>query len=280
MSEGVVAGVLAQVPGPVHHGPGRGVVVSDVLDVVAVGHLVLVPGGAHGRLLVTEQVLAGVLVQGAEVAGVEVLGGGLVHGARPDGGGRGQGLVKLMAGHGGDGGAGLGAPAGHHEVPHHLGAVRRSGGLRAFLDDADDNEDQDEDDNDAEGDDQDQDGGGLCRGGGVGVRLRHGAPRPHPQVARLVVEAPGAIGHEADVQTRVRLLGVVDNELVEVTLARDGDVLPGMDHPVPVLPYIDREDVRGRVLVLLLEPLDVRRGGALDPALEAGRVSSLDRHVP
>ena len=93
MSEGVVARVLAQVPGPSHHGPGGGVLVSDVLDVVAVGDLVLVPGGAHGRLLVTEQVLGGVLVQSAEVSCVEILGCGLVHSAGPDGGRRGQGLA-------------------------------------------------------------------------------------------------------------------------------------------------------------------------------------------
>ena len=76
MSEGVVASVLTQVPPGVHHGPGGGgVIVSDVLDVVAVGHLVLVTGGAHGTLLVTQKVLTGVLMKSTEVSGVEVLGG-------------------------------------------------------------------------------------------------------------------------------------------------------------------------------------------------------------
>ena len=85
MSKWVVTSVLTQVAPSVHHGSGGGgVIVSDVLDVVAVGHLVLVTRGAHGTLLVTKKVLAGVFMKSTEVPGVEVLGGGLVHGAGPD----------------------------------------------------------------------------------------------------------------------------------------------------------------------------------------------------
>ena len=74
-------------------------------------------------------------------------------------------------------------------------------------------------------------------------------------------------------------MGVVNDEFVEVTFAGNGDILPGVDHSVPIIPDIDCEDVRGSIRVLLLEPLDVGRGGALDPALQAGRVPGLDTRV-
>ena len=102
-------------------------------------------------------------MQATEVSGEQVIGVGLVHGAGPDGWWRWQRLVKLVTGHSGDGGVGLGAPAGGHQVPHHLGAVRGAAGFTVLLDNTDNDEDEDEDHNDAKRDDQDQDGGALTR---------------------------------------------------------------------------------------------------------------------
>ena len=156
VSEGIVTRVLGQTVSGSCHG-------SRVLPlIVAEGHLVLITSDTHRRLSVREQVLRGVLVEAAEVSDEEVLGVGLVHGAGPDGGRGRQGMIKLVAGHRGDGGVGLGGPAGRHQTSHHLGTLRTVTSLAVLLHHADDDEDEDEDHDDAEADDEDQDGGGLC----------------------------------------------------------------------------------------------------------------------
>ena len=71
----------------------------------------------------------------------------------------------------------------------------------------------------------------------------------------------------------------MEDQLVEVALAPDGDVLAGVDHLVPVLAHIDGEDVRGRLRVDFLQPLDMRWRHRPDPALEAGGVPHQDGHV-
>merc|ERR1719412_2057037 len=113
-------------------------------------------------------------------------------------------MVELVAGHRGDGGAGLSAAGWSHQVPHNLRAVRGTAGLVALLHHTDDDEDQDEDNDDAEGDDEDEDAGGLLSVGGEGV-VSLSVAREDPQVGGLVVEAPGTVGHKADVEAGVLL---------------------------------------------------------------------------
>ena len=98
-------------------------------------------------------------MKGTEVSVEQLSSVGLVHGAGPDGGRGRQWLVKLVAGHRGDGGAGLGAAGWSHQVPHHLGTVRSVTGFAVLLDNTGNDKYKDEDNNDAKRYDQNQYGG-------------------------------------------------------------------------------------------------------------------------